>query len=147
MEPLAALPAYWLWLIAALALATAEIIVPGFFLIWLGAAAAVTGVVTVLTGMPPVAQVILFALMAIGAVYAARRWFRHNPPASPDPLLNDRTARLVGTLVTVTEPITADRGRVRVGDGVWNATGVDALPGETVRVTGADGTTLIVERV
>ena len=89
---------------------------------------------------------IVFAVAAVVAVYAARRWFQRNPVASPDPLLNDRAARLIGTLVTVVEPIAADRGRVRVGDGVWNAAGVDAVPGETVRVIGANGTTLLVER-
>lgn len=147
MDTLATLPNYWWWLIAALALATAEIVVPGFFLIWLGAAALVAGLFTFLFGLAPVAQVILFAAAAVAAVYAARRWFQRNPGPSPDPLLNDRTARLIGTLVTVVEPITADRGRVRVGDGVWNAAGADAVPGETVRVVGADGTTLLVERL
>ncbi|WP_156679201.1 NfeD family protein [Sphingomonas profundi] len=146
MAAIATLPAHWWWLVAALAFAIAEIVAPGFFLIWLGAAAAVAGVLTLALGLPPVAQVAVFAVAAIGAVYAARRWFAANPVASPDPLLNDRAARLIGTLVTVVEPIAAGRGRVRVGDGVWNAAGADALPGDTVRVTGADGTTLLVER-
>jgi membrane protein implicated in regulation of membrane protease activity len=144
MDSLASLPAHWWWLIAALAFAIAEIVAPGVFLIWLGAAACV---LTFLLGLAPIAQVIVFAVVSIAAVYAARRWFQRNPVPSPDPLLNDRAARLIGTLVTVVEPIKADRGRVRVGDGVWNAAGVDALPGETVRVIGADGTTLLVERV
>lgn len=136
-----------LWLIAALLLAIAEIVAPGVFLIWLGAAAAVAGVLTLAFGLPLMAQMLAFAVAAVVAVYAARRWFQRNPVASPDPLLNDRAARLVGTLVTVVEPITPDRGRVRVGDGAWNAAGADAVPGETVRVTGARGTTLLVERV
>lgn len=147
MEPLATLSPHWWWLIAALALGVAEIVAPGFFLIWLGAAAALTGVLAFALPLPLVAQVIVFAVAAIGAVYAARRWFQRNPPVSPDPLLNDRAGQLVGTLVTVVEAITSDRGRVRVGDGVWNAAGTDAVPGETVRVTGASGTTLLVERV
>jgi membrane protein implicated in regulation of membrane protease activity len=146
MDHLATLPPHWWWLIAALAFGIAEIVAPGFFLIWLGAAALAAGIVTFAFGPPAVVQVIVFAAAAVLAVYAARRWFQHNPPASPDPLLNDRAARLIGTLVTVVEPIAADRGRVRVGDGVWNAAGVDAVPGETVRVVGAKGTTLIVER-
>lgn len=147
MDLPATVPAYMWWLIAALALASAEIAAPGFFLIWLGVAAAVAGCLTFALGLPLVAQVILFAMAAVAAVYAARRWFQRHPVASPDPLLNDRVARLIGTLVTVVEPIDAGGGRVRVGDGAWNAAGDDAAPGDTVRVTGADGTTLIVERV
>lgn len=135
------------WLIAALLLAIAEIVAPGVFLIWLGAAAAVAGMLTLAFGLPLVAQMLVFAVAAVVAVYAARRWFQRNPVPSPDPLLNDRVARLIGTLVTVVEPITPEQGRVRVGDGVWNATGVDAMPGEMVRVIGAHGITLLVERI
>ena len=147
MEPLASLPAYWLWLIAAVMLAVAEIAAPGFFLMWLGLAAAVAGIATALLGLSLVPQVLLFAVAAVGAVYAARRWLHRNPVPSPDPLLNDRTAQLIGSLVTVVEPIANGRGRVRVGDGAWNAAGPDAAPGETVRVIGGKGTTLVVERV
>ncbi len=147
MGPLDTLDAYWWWLVAALAFGIAEMVVPGVFLIWLGGAAAVVGVVAFLLHIPMVVQVMLFAATSIFAVYAARRWFQRHPVGSPDPMLNDRTARLVGTLVLVVDPIGADRGRVRVGDGVWNAAGADAVPGETVRVIGANGTTLIVERI
>ncbi|MET0271147.1 MAG: NfeD family protein [Sphingomonas sp.] len=141
-----ALEAHWWWLIAAMVLAIAEIAAPGVFLIWLGAAAALAGILTFALGLPLVAQMLAFALAAVVAVYAARRWFQSNPVSSPDPLLNDRAARLIGALVTVVEPITPERGRVRVGDGVWNAAGADAAPGEMVRVVGANGTTLLVER-
>ncbi len=147
MDPFGLLSPAMGWLVAALLLGIGEIVLPGFFLIWLAGAAALAGVLTFALGLPIVAQVAVFAVAAIAAVYAARRWFQRHPVTSPDPMLNDRTARLVGTLVTVVEPIAADRGRVRVGDGVWNAAGVDAVPGETVRVIGADGTTLLVERV
>ncbi|TVV75155.1 NfeD family protein [Sphingomonas solaris] len=147
MDGFAGLAPYWWWLIAALALATAEIVAPGVFLIWLGAAAAVAGILTALLGLPLLGQVIVFAVASVAGVYAARRWFQRNPGISPDPLLNDRAGQLIGMLVTVVEPIAADRGRVRVGDGVWNAAGIDAVPGETVRVIGAHGTTLLVERI
>ena len=37
------------------------------------------------------------------------------------------------------------QGRVRVGDSEWNARGPDAAVGVHVRVTGAEGTVLLVE--
>ncbi len=136
---------HWGWLILALALGAAEMLVPGVFLIWLGAAAALTGLVTLAFGLPTALQFTLFAIAAIAAVYAGRRWLRDNPIVSSDPLLNDRAARLIGQLVLVVEPIEGGAGRVRVGDSVWSASGADAPIGARVRVTGANGTCLLVE--
>ena len=55
-----------------------------------------------------------------------RRHYERNPVPSSDPLLNDRTARLIGQKVTVVEAIENGEGRVRVGDSVWAARGPDA---------------------
>ncbi|SNS29871.1 hypothetical protein SAMN06295912_10429 [Sphingomonas laterariae] len=136
---------HWLWLIAAIVLAIAEIIAPGFFLIWLAAAAAATGAVAFLLDLSVPVQALVFAIAALVAVYAGRRYMAAYPAYSPDPMLNDRTARLVGEIVTVVEPIGEGHGRVKVGDGVWNATGPDIPSGARARITGAQGSTLIVE--
>ena len=136
---------HWLWLIAAIVLATAEIIAPGFFLIWLAAAAAITGVAAFLFDLSVPMQALVFAVASLVAVYAGRRYMQVYPARSPDPLLNDRTARLVGQIVTVVDPIGEGRGRVKVGDGVWNATGPDMPTGAQARITGARGSTLLIE--
>jgi hypothetical protein len=52
---------------------------------------------------------------------------------------------MTGEIVTVVEPITNGHGRVKVGDSVWNARGMDAAIGTAVRVTGSDGSILLVE--
>jgi membrane protein implicated in regulation of membrane protease activity len=136
---------HWWWLIAAALLAGAEIIAPGFFLIWLGGAAAITGVATLLLGLPDAAQFLLFAVAAMALVLTGRRFFRYTDLPSADPLLNERTARLIGQVIIVVEAIDDTGGRVKVGDGVWSARGVHAAIGERVRVTGADGNVLFVE--
>jgi len=134
-----------LWLAAGLVLAIAEIIAPGFFMIFLAAGAALTGVaVLIVPGVPLILQALLFALFTAGAVGLGRRWYRRDAP-SADPLLNDRAARLIGTTAEVCEPIVAGKGRVRVGDGAWIAQGLDAEAGAIVRITGADGSVLLVE--
>lgn len=136
---------HWLWLIGAAVLGIAELLMPGVFLIWLAAAAAVTGFTALLFGIPLAFQFAIFALLAMAAVYGGRRWYAANPVESSDPLLNDRAARLVGQTVVVVGAIENGTGRVRVGDSVWNARGEDAEIGARVRVTGADGTCLKVE--
>ena len=135
----------WFWLVAGVVLAIAEILVPGFFMIWLAAAAIATGLIAMLLPIAMPLQILLFAVLAVAAVYAGRRWFALNPIESSDPKLNDRGARLVGETVTVVEAISNGRGRVKVGDGVWIAKGPDAAVGANVRVTGSDGSTLLVE--
>jgi len=135
----------WFWLVAGVVLAIAEILVPGFFMIWLAAAAIATGLIAMFIPIAMPFQVLLFAALAVAAVYAGRRCFVRNPIESTDPKLNDRGARLVGETVTVVEAISNGRGRVKVGDGVWIAKGPDAAVGANVRVTGSDGSTLLVE--
>ena len=138
---------HWVWLLGAIALGIAELIVPGVFLIWLAAAAAATGLLTLAFGIGLPFQFAAFALLAIAAVYSGRRWYLANPMPSADPMLNDRAARLVGRTVTVVQAIDNGEGRVRVGDGVWSCRGPDAPEGARVRITGADGSCLKVEPV
>ena len=135
----------WFWLVAGVVLAIAEILVPGFFMIWLAAAAIATGLIAMFIPIAMPFQVLLFAALAVAAVYAGRRWFVRNPIESTDPKLNDRGARLAGETVTVVQALSTGRGRVKVGDGVWIAKGPDAAVGANVRVTGSDGSTLLVE--
>ena len=135
-----------LWLAASLVLLIAEMIAPGFFLIFLGAGAAVTGVITlVVPGVPPIFQAIVFAALTAGAVAIGRRWYLGSDRTSPDPLLNDRAARLIGKRVEVCDAIVGGEGRVKVGDGAWNATGPDSAAGATVTIVGANGSVLRVE--
>ena len=136
---------HWMWLIAAAILGIAELLMPGVFLIWLAAAAAITGFAALLFGIPLAFQFALFALLAIAAVYAGRRWYADNPVESSDPLLNERATRLIGQTVVVVGSIENGMGRVKVGDGVWNARGPDAAIGAHVRITGTEGTCLKVE--
>ena len=138
------LDAHWWWLLAAALLGILEIFVPGIFLIWMAAAAGITGIVVALLPLTLPFQLALFGLLALAAVYSGRRYYERNPVSSADPLLNDRTARLVGQNVVVVTAIENGEGRVKVGDSVWAARGPDAAAGSRMVVTGADGTCLKV---
>ena len=135
---------HWAWLIAAALLAIAEILVPGVFLIFLAAAAALTALAAA-AGLGLPFQLVLFPLFSLGAVWFGKRWYNRNPVPSSDPLLNDRIARHVGQTVVVVNAIENGSGRVRLGDTVWAARGPDAEVGAKVRIVGADGTCLQVE--
>lgn len=139
-------PHLW-WLLFAILLAAAELLVPGAFLIWIAAAAALTGVATFATGMPLAFQFVVFALVSAASVVAGRRLYGTRHPESEGPQLNDRIGRLIGETVLVVDAIENGEGRVKVGDGVWPARGPDAVAGSRVRVIGARGTCLEVEPV
>ena len=141
------LTGHWFWLSLGVLLGAAEIVAPGFFLIWLALAAVATGLIAWVLPIGFALQMALFAVLSIITVYAARRWLVQNPIQSDDPLLNDRGARMVGEVVTVVEAITGGQGRVKVGDSVWSAKGPDAAIGSRVRVTGVAGTIVTVEAV
>jgi membrane protein implicated in regulation of membrane protease activity len=138
------LDAHWWWLLAAALMGILEIFLPGIFLIWMAAAAGITGIVVALLPLPLPFQLALFGLLALAAVYSGRRYYERNPVSSSDPLLNDRTARLIGQNVLVVTAIENGEGRVKVGDSVWAARGPDAVAGSRMVVTGAEGTCLKV---
>ena len=135
----------WLWLIGGVLLLILEVMAPGVFLVFIGAAAIATGVFTLLFDLGAASQLALFALYAVIAVMVGRRFYANRISDSADPLLNDRAARLVGRVVTVVEPVDDHNGRVRVGDSEWTARGGPAAAGERVRITGVDGNCLKVE--
>jgi membrane protein implicated in regulation of membrane protease activity len=129
------------WLIAALVLGIAELAAPGIFFVFLAIAAAVTGIALLaLPELPIAVQLASFAVWSTVTVLIGRRWYRDYPVAGADPMLNDRSARMVGQIVIVETAIVDGRGRVLVGDGSWPARGDDAAAGTRVRITRvADG--------
>ena len=135
----------WLWTIGGLLLLMAEIIAPGFFLIFVGAAAIATGIFTLLFDLGLAAQLILFAIYSVLAVRIGKRWYAQPHDGDQDHNLNDPANRLIGRTVLVVEDVDHHAGRVRVGDGEWSARGGPAASGERVRITGVDGNCLTVE--
>ena len=136
----------WLWLIGGVLLLAAEVVAPGFFLIFIGAAAILTGVIALALGLSLAPQLAIFAIVAFLSVrILGRRFYQSKYDVSSDPMLNDRVARLLGKVVTVVQPVNADGGRVRVGDSEWSARGGPAAVGDRVRIVDIDGNCLKVE--
>ena len=134
-----------LWTIGGVLLLIAEIIAPGVFLVWIGIAAIVTGIFALLFGIGVAGQLGLFALYAVLAVMAGRRFYAVKGVEHSGPGLNNPSARLIGRRVVVVQPVDEDSGRVRVGDSEWSARGGPAEPGQKVRITAVEGNCLIVE--
>ncbi len=134
------------WIMLAVALVIGELASPGIFLIFLAAGALVTGVTLLaLPDVPFLVQLVSFTAWSAVAVAIGRRWYTQFPVATSDAMLNDRSARLVGEVVTVVAALDGGEGRVRVGDGEWRASGGMADVGARMRVVAVRDGVLIVE--
>ncbi len=141
------LPPGWIWAIGGLLLLIAEMVAPGFFLVFLGVAAIATGLFTILFDLGLAPQLVLFVIYTGLAVMIGKRWYGEPDHANQAIGLNDPSDRMVGKSVTVVEPVDEHGGRVRVGDGEWSARGGPAAAGARVRVTAVQGNCLLVENV
>ncbi|MEO5578808.1 MAG: NfeD family protein [Sphingomicrobium sp.] len=137
----------WMWAIGGLVLLIAEIVAPGFFLVFLGVAAIATGLFTLLFDLSLAPQLVLFVIYTALAVLIGKRWYAEPDHADQSIGLNNPSERMVGKSVTVVDPVDEHGGRVRVGDGEWSARGGPAAAGARVRVIAVDGNCLLVETV
>ncbi len=137
-------PGAWNWFIVAAVMGLLETIIPGVHFMWFGmAAVAMGGIVLALPLSLPV-QLVVFAVLSIGLILFARRYWAPQSMATDAPDLNDRGQQYVGRIVTVAEAIHRGRGKVQIGDSVWTAEGPDMPEGARAKVTGVNGTVLVV---
>ena len=136
----------WNWFILAVLLFALETVVPGVHFVWFGVAAILVGLLALATGLAWQWQLIAFAVIAVADVFLVRRYARPDNAQSDQPDLNIRGAQYIGRTVTVEEAIRGGRGKVRVGDTLWQAEGEDTAAGVRVKVKSANGTVLVVER-
>jgi membrane protein implicated in regulation of membrane protease activity len=139
---------YWHWWVLGLILLVAEMLSPtGFFLLWLGAAAILVGVVSWLApSLGWEVEMILFGVLSVASFFVWRRFRPFNVVDSDQPSLNRRGHSYVGRTFTLAAPIVNGVGTLHVDDSQWRISGPDVPAGTQVRVTAADGATLRVDR-
>jgi membrane protein implicated in regulation of membrane protease activity len=141
---------YWWWVLA-LVLIAGEVLAPGVFLLWIGIAAAVMGIVTwMLPGLGVLAQAVVFVILAFASCLFYWRFIRVRLARNDDPVaatLSRRGEQLVGQRYVLAEAIVNGRGKARVGDGQWLVAGPDLPAGAEVEVIAVDGALLKVRAV
>lgn len=140
---------FWHWWILALILLVVELVVPGFFFLWMSAAGFVTGCLALLIPATPVSfQVFEFSVLSILAIAAWRFYSKRYPIESDSPLLNKRGAQYIGRVFNLYEPIENGQGKIRVDDTIWKVHGAEDCGTEAkVRVVAINGTIFEVEKV
>ncbi len=135
----------WFWWIIAAVLLIGEMIAPGFFLLWLAAAAALTALIDLAINFGWQGEIATFAALSLALVLLTWRivsaqWH----PKSDQPNLNKRVQGFVGQIHVLEKPIINGRGKLRIQDALWDVEGPDLPTGTRVTVTGANGMQLTV---
>jgi membrane protein implicated in regulation of membrane protease activity len=135
----------WNWFIAAAVLLLLEVLAPGMFMLWLGLAAIMVGLISAAITWTWQAQLIAFAAFSIASVPAWRHFARKVEKPADSPFLNRRADGYVGRVFTLERPIVDGIGTVRIDDTIWRVSGPDCPAGSRVRIARADGASLTVE--
>lgn len=134
---------FWHWWIIAAILLVIEITAPLTYFLWLAVAATLTGIAAwIFPALSLGTQFIIFSVLAIASIIAAKLLLKRRPIHTEQPQLNQRGQRLIGTTVELVEAIEAGYGKARLGDTVWRVSGKDMPAGTQVKVVGIEGATL-----
>ena len=145
MEQLFPILGNWVWFVAAGIFLLLELVSPGVFFIWLGIAAALTGVIDNLHDLTWQGELAVFAVLAVISVVVGRRFY-NGPAMEPadNPFLNRRQLGYVGRSFTLKQPIVNGRGKLTIEDTVWEIEGPDMDAGTRIKVTAVNDMTLVV---
>ena len=145
MEQLFPFLGNWVWFVAAGIFLLLELLSPGVFFIWLGVAAALTGIADNIQNLPWQGELALFAVLSVAAVVIGRRFY-NGPAMEPadNPFLNRRQLGYVGRSFTLKQPIVNGRGKLTIEDTVWEIEGPELEAGTRIRVTAVNDMTLVV---
>jgi hypothetical protein len=139
---------FWYWWVLAIVFLIAEMLVSGFFFLWLAAAAFLNGLIFWL--LPAVTldiQVLVFSLSAIVALVAWKSYAKKIVIHSDQPLLNQRGAQYIGRVFSLYEAIENGQGKIRADDSIWKVYGEDCPMGTKVKVVAVNGTVFEVQAV
>ncbi len=135
---------WWQWMLFAVVLAALETLLPGAIAIWFAAAAAFIGALIIVLPIPWQWQWIGFAVLGIVAMLWYLNYRQRHPDKDEQPNLNQRGVQYIGSELVLIEPIEQGTGKAKLGDGVWKVSGPEMPAGARVRVTGVNGTVLLV---
>ncbi len=137
---------FWHWWALALMLGALEMFLPGAAFLWIGGAAAITGVaVLIAPGLTESAQLILFGALAVVAFLTSRRFAKPDVPDDGNSTLNRRGEQYVGQWLVLETPLSNGHGRARLGDSSWPVLGDGDVPaGARVKVVSVEGVNLRV---
>ncbi|WP_058480146.1 NfeD family protein [Legionella waltersii] len=135
---------YWHWFALALILVIAESLGTAGFLVAIGMAAGIVGLVLTLFAMTWEWQLTVFSIMSIVFAFIWWKIIQKRSKERPVSTLNRPIEAMVGRTTTLIEPIENGRGKIRMNDATWFVTGPELEAGTKVKITGVDNETLLI---
>ena len=86
----------WSWIIAGLVLLALELVVPGGFLLWMGIAGILTGLVVLFQPLAWPIQWLIFGVLSLVSILIWVRLTRNRAAQTDRPLLNQRAEHFIG---------------------------------------------------
>ena len=136
----------WTWFIIAVVLFLLELMAPGVVFIWLGIAAAATGLIDLVIPMNWQVELAVFAVLSVVFLLIGRPLVMKRINQETDqPNLNNRNQNFVGKRYQLSEPVKGGRGTININDTRWHIRGDDCPAGSWVTITAVDGLELLIE--
>ena len=146
MEPIVFV--FWYWWVLSIIFLVIEMLVSGFFFLWMSASALLTGIlVWLFPAITTEIQFFVFSLLAIIAIISWKVFAKNTSITSDKPLLNKRGAQYVGRVFNLYEAIENGQGKIKVDDSIWKVYGEDCDIHTKVKVVNVNGTVFTVEKV
>lgn len=138
----------WHWFVLGLLLLVGETLGAAGFLLGIACGALVTGVLLwFFPGLSWQSQFLIFSILSVAWSLVYWIYFRVRNQETDRPNLNQRTASMVGSHLTLKNDIDIE-GRIQIGDTLWKVRSEECLKkGDRVEVTDAEVSTLIITKI
>ncbi len=144
--------AYWHWIVFGVALAVLEMLMPSFFMLWLGASAITVGIALLIVPFSFAMQLFIWGALSVACLIA---WFKFVSPQMKDKTRSGMAMEAlhgkIGTVLDYQE--SKSRGQLRfpapiLGEDEWRFICETPLnPGDKVTVLDTSGNDLVVKPV
>ena len=139
---------FWNWWGLALILLVIELLVSGFFFLWIAASGFITGCLLLLAPAINIKlQVLIFSLLSVVLIAIWKIYNKKKPIATDHPLLNKRGDQYIGRVFSLYKAIENGEGKIKVDDSIWKVHGQDCDINAKVKVIAIHGTVFDVVRI
>ena len=143
--------AYWHWVVIGLVLSAAEILLPSFFMLWLGVSAILVGIISYFVDISFTVQLSLWIVFSIASLIG---WFKYISPLMKTRSLSGMAKEAaIGQQGIITDFIEEKgRGHVRftvplLGNSDWQCISDESMKvGDRARVIEVTGNSLLVKK-
>jgi len=139
---------FWLWWGIACILFILEVFMPGSFLLWVGMASFLTGMIVFLEpSLDLFSQGLIFGISTLLSLLIWYQYGQKKQTQNPPKHMNERAAQYLGRVFVLKEAIVKGQGVLIINDTRWKVLGEDMPAGTRVALESIDGTAFRVKKI